>query len=123
MAAPAFVAKPAPAAPTAMLAGLFDPKAMIPSFVLPTFGTEMVTTVASQMISATRAIGEMQAALLDHGVAQLKGAMSELEACARSTSPSEVVAIQSRALRRSADELTDTVKMVSALATKGLVKR
>ncbi|MGL4437793.1 MAG: hypothetical protein ACRCUE_00835 [Bosea sp. (in: a-proteobacteria)] len=132
-AAPKVTPTIAPANPMAAFAGLFDPKAMMSSFSLPRFptadlnlpmdGTDLLTTMASQVINATRTLGEVHAALLDHGVAQLKAGMTELEACARSTTPSEVVVIQARALRRSADDLTDTIKTVSAKASKGFAKR
>jgi hypothetical protein len=133
IATPEPAAAPPAANPMAAFAGLFGTDAIVPSLSLPGFtpaalqspfaGTQMLATMASQMVSATRALGEVQAALLDHGVAQLKAGMGELEACARSTTPSEVVVIQARALRRSADDLTDTIKTVSAKVGKGFAKR
>lgn len=128
--------------PMAAFAGMFDPKAMLPGLTLPgltlpgltlpgftsadlkmpSFGPDMITAMASQIVNATRALGEVQAALLDHGVAQLKAGMNELEECARSTTPSEVVVIQARAIRRSADDLTTTIKAVSAKTGKGFIK-
>lgn len=105
----------------------------MPSFAMPVFpsvdlklpsvGADMLASMAGQMVSAVRTLGEVQAVLLDHGVAQLKAGMSELEECARSKTPSELVVIQARALRRSADALTDTIKVVSAKAGSTHTKR
>lgn len=121
-----------PLGSVAALTALFDPKKMMPSLnfpgftgadaAAPSFGTDMMANMASQMVAAARTMGEVQAALLDHGVAQLKAGMTELEECARSTNPSDVVVIQARAIRRSADDLTNAIKTVSAKAGKGFTK-
>jgi hypothetical protein len=92
-------------------------------FKSPVLGGDMLAAMTGQMLAATRAMGDIQAALLDHGCAELKAGLSELEACTRSTSPSEVVTIQARAVRRSADALTDTIKVVSETARKSLTRR
>jgi hypothetical protein len=115
---------------------MFDMQAMLPSltsFQMPGFtaadlkspalGGDMLAAMTGQMLAATRAMGDIQAILLDHGCAELKAGLIELEACARSTSPSEVVTIQARVLRRSADALTDTIKVVSDTARKSLTRR
>jgi hypothetical protein len=132
-------AKPAPAAaaqpagPLAALGSLFSMPALSPGFVppalaatefpVPAFGAEMMADFASRWIEAARTLGTVQARLLDHGVSQLKAGMDEFEACARSSHPSEVVVIQARALRRSSDALTDTLKAVSDTARKAVAPR
>jgi hypothetical protein len=115
---------------------MFDMQAMmpsLPSFQLPGFtaadlkspalGGGMLAVMTGQMLAATRAMGDIQAILLDHGCAELKAGLIELEACARSTSPSEIVTIHARVVRRSADALTDTIKVVSDTARKSLTRR
>ena len=89
----------------------------------PVQGADMIQAFAAQMLGAARAIGEMQAALLDHQVNQIKASLEEIEACARSTDPSEVVVIQAKAMRRSSDDLAKAMKTVTALARKGFVAR
>ena len=136
--APKPAAKPAASKPAAgdLFAPMFDMQAMLPSltsFQMPGFtaadlkspalGGDMLAAMTGQMLAATRAMGDIQAILLDHGCAELKAGLIELEACARSTSPSEVVTIQARVLRRSADALTDTIKVVSDTARKSLTRR
>jgi hypothetical protein len=115
---------------------MFDMQAMMPSLTSfqmpgftaadlksPAFGGSMLAAMTGQMLAATRAMGDIQAILLDHGCAELKAGLIELEACARSTSPSEVVTIHARVVRRSADALTDTIKVVSDTARKSLTRR
>ncbi len=134
----ATAAKSAASRPAAgdQFAPMFDMQKLMPafgSFQMPGFtaadfkspvlGGDMLAAMTGQMLAATRAMGDIQAALLDHGCAELKAGLSELEACTRSTSPSEVVTIQARALRRSADALTDTIKVVSGTARKSLTRR
>jgi hypothetical protein len=137
-AAPKPASKPAASKPAAgdLFAPMFDMQAMMPSltsfqmpgftaadFKSPALGGDMLAALTGQMLAATRAMGDIQAALLDHGCAELKAGLGELEACARSSSPSEVVTIQARAVRRSADALTDTIKVVSDTARKSLTRR
>ncbi|MCX7328799.1 MAG: hypothetical protein NTW00_11940 [Hyphomicrobiales bacterium] len=136
--APKPAAKPAASKPAAgdLFAPMFDMQAMmpsLPSFQLPGFtaadlkspalGGGMLAVMTGQMLAATRAMGDIQAILLDHGCAELKAGLIELEACARSTSPSEIVTIHARVVRRSADALTDTIKVVSDTARKSLTRR
>lgn len=138
VAAPVAASKPAASKPAAgdLFAPMFDMQAMMPSltsFQLPGFtaadlkspalGGGMLAAMTGQMLAATRAMGDIQAILLDHGCAELKAGLIELEACARSTSPSEVVTIHARVVRRSADALTDTIKVVSDTARKSLTRR
>ena len=138
VAAPVAASKPAASKPAAgdLFAPMFDMQAMMPSltsFQLPGFtaadlkspalGGGMLAVMTGQMLAATRAMGDIQAILLDHGCAELKAGLIELEACARSTSPSEVVTIHARVVRRSADALTDTIKVVSDTARKSLTRR
>ena len=137
-AAPKPAANPAPSKPAAgdLFAPMFDMQAMMPSLTSfqmpgftaadlksPAFGGSMLAAMTGQMLAATRAMGDIQAILLDHGCAELKAGLIELEACARSTSPSEVVTIHARVVRRSADALTDTIKVVSDTARKSLTRR
>jgi hypothetical protein len=136
--APKPAAKPAASKPAAgdLFAPMFDMQAMLPSltsFQMPGFtvadlkspalGGDMLAAMTGQMLAATRAMGDIQAILLDHGCAELKASLIELEACARSTSPSEVLTIQARVVRRSADALTDTIKVGSDTARKSLTRR
>jgi hypothetical protein len=98
--APKPAAKPAASKPAAgdLFAPMFDMQAMLPSltsFQMPGFtaadlkspalGGDMLAAMTGQMLAATRAMGDIQAILLDHGCAELKAGLIELEACARST--------------------------------------
>ncbi len=111
-----------------VMAPMFDIRSFLPVFKAasmtpPAFNGDIVKTMTSQMLNATRAFGDMQAALLDHAVTELKTGMGEIEACARSTTPSEVVVIQARAVRRSTEALSDTLKTISEKARKTLLPR
>ncbi len=90
---------------------------------LPDFGNDLANVLTSQVVSAARMVRDIQATLLDHACAELRSGMSELEECARSTSASEVVVIQARAIRRSADALSATVKTVTEKSRKALQPR
>lgn len=90
---------------------------------MPAFDTAFTSAMTSQMLGAARMMGDIQAAFLDHACAELKSGMSEIEECARSTSASEIVVIQARAIRRSADALSATVKTVTEKSRKALLSR
>jgi hypothetical protein len=126
--------KPAAAKPAAdwaqpaslqAFSALWSVKPFETAFTLPTpaFGQDMMSDFTGRMLAATRAVGAIQAALLDHSVSELKASLGEFEACARSTSASEVVTIQARAVRRSTDSLTDTLKTVSETARRAMAPR
>lgn len=115
-------------APAPVMPAMFDMRSFAPSIdaasLMPAaFNGDIVKTMTSQMLNVTRAFGDMQAALLDHAVTELKTGMGEIEACARSTTPSEVVVIQARAVRRSTEALTETLKTISDKARKTLMPR
>jgi hypothetical protein len=127
------IADAAPANPLSALGSLFSMPGLSPGFVppalaatefpVPAFSADMMAEFASRWLDAARTLGTVQARLLDHGVRQLKAGMAEFEACARSSHPSELVVIQARALRRSSDDLTDTIKAVSDTARKSAAPR
>ena len=127
------IAGAAPANPLSALGSLFSMPGLSPGFVppalaatefpVPAFSADMMAEFASRWLDAARTLGTVQARLLDHGVRQLKAGMAEFEACARSSHPSELVVIQARALRRSSDDLTDTIKAVSDTARKSAAPR
>jgi hypothetical protein len=103
--------------------GFVPPALAATEFPVPAFSADMMAEFASRWLDAARTLGTVQARLLDHGVRQLKAGMAEFEACARSSHPSELVVIQARALRRSSDDLTDTIKAVSDTARKSAAPR
>ena len=109
-----------------VMPAMFDIRSFVPAFEAakltpPALNGDIFKAMTSQMLNATRAFGDMQAALLDHAVTELKTGMGEIEACARSTTPSEVVVIQARAVRRSTEALTETIKTISAKARKTMM--
>jgi hypothetical protein len=89
----------------------------------PAFGQEFASAWIGQIARAGRTLAEVQARLLDHGVHELKAGLGEVEAIARAGTPSEVVMLQAKAFRRSADALVDTVSEVSSVARKGMIAR
>ncbi|MCX7325439.1 MAG: hypothetical protein NTZ14_13620 [Hyphomicrobiales bacterium] len=90
---------------------------------LPDFNNDLAKVFTNQVVNAARMVRDIQTTLLDHACAELRSGMSELEECARSTSASEVVVIQARAIRRSADALSATVKTVTEKSRKALQPR
>ncbi len=72
---------------------------------------------ASQMARATRLMAEMQAALLDHTMAEMKASMATMEECARARTPSEVVAISARSFSRSSLALTEAIRTATGKAS------
>ncbi len=126
VAAPKLDISAAPALPA--MAALFDIRSFVPavetsSLMPPAFNNDIVKTMTGQMLNAAHAFGDIQATLLDHAVTELKTVMGEIEACARSTTPSEVVVIQARAVRRSTEALTNTLKTISDKTRKTLMPR
>ncbi len=88
-------------------------------FDIATAAEPVMASWAEHMIHATRALGAIQATLIDHAVGELKAGLADIEACARSAAPSEVVMIQARAFRRSADALANTAKTVAGAMGAG----
>ncbi len=125
-------AKPAATpAPAAFGFGAAFQMPSLPSFEMPSFGAlptadlglRFFETATTRMMEMRKAVGEMQALLLDHACQELKAGLGEVEKAAHSQTASEVLVIGAAAFRRSADALAGTAKAVAETAQKSLAAR
>jgi hypothetical protein len=122
---------PNPAPPASAAAAAHEPVAPVAasfSFpeltaMTPAFGRDMSSTLAHEWLRSLRTLGAVQARLLDHGVRELQALLGEAGEIARSQQPSDIVVIQARAVRRSADALHDTLNDVAATARARMAGR
>ena len=79
------------------------PAATLPRFVVPMHPglTDFTAeTWFAPALSAIRAMAAVQAKVLDHACAELKASLTEAEALARASSPTEALALQGNAMSR-----------------------
>ncbi len=87
------------------------------------FGAPFLGAMTAHFVAAARTAAAMQALALDHACSELKAGLGEVEACARSRLPSEIVTIQARAFRRSAEAASATLHAMQGVARKGVAAR
>ncbi|MBA4004455.1 MAG: hypothetical protein C0477_13680 [Delftia sp.] len=73
-------------------------------------------------MTMARALGAVQATLLDHACTQLEATMEDAEQLARSDSASEAIALQAKAVRRSFESYAEHLKELARIASGALKK-
>ncbi len=106
------VAKAAPALKLVPAAGLATP-------ALPEM-PDFVGAMLSRTLILTRAIGAMQAKMLDHACAELKATLGEAETLARTQSAADAVALQAKAVRRGYEAQAAHLKEIAQIAGASL---
>ncbi len=70
-----------------------------------------------------RAFGALQSHMLDHACAELKATLSEAETLARTTSASEAITLQAKAVRRGYESYAEHLRELGARRQRGACAR
>ena len=118
---------PKPAEPIPAVAAPREPAkpASLESLPLPRppeFAAVTSETVMSQALTMARAFGALQAKMIEHACAEFTATLGDAETLARSDSPSEAIALQAKAVRRSYESYAEHLKELARIANTTLRK-